>query len=162
MTIIAYILAIPIYWLVEYAVRKAGYPKKKSYPSFFVQLIWALAAIRFISRAFEISYAFGGDVIARPRNKSGLSKYSRIQLAFRSYIELFLLSIPVYYAHCLADGRLESVTLSLSVGTLTNVGYAFSKEHVLETTFIFFVFLQVFATLSLVILSLAIYISRRN
>ncbi|MBX9895008.1 MAG: hypothetical protein K2Y09_07495 [Nitrosomonas sp.] len=232
MTIIAYILAIPIYWLVEYAVRKAGYPKKKeptglflpewktgkewtliispgywlahcfknridsfpehklharrrfivsnnkhncyvtialcilalfpdqqNCPSFLVQLIWALAAIRYISRTFEISFAFGGDVFARPRNKSGLSKYSRIKLAFRSYIEIFFLSIPVYYAHCLVVGKSESITLSLFVGTLTNIGYAFKNEYTLLANFVFF---QVFATLSLVILSLTIYISRKN
>lgn len=224
-----YIIAFCIYWLLEYAIRKVGYPKEpdvqffprwktgqewtmfvspgywlarcrknridcfptyrrmharrrfiaannkhnlyatavlcifalipqqEDSPTFWVQLIWALVTVRYVSRTFEISFAFGNDVIARARNRSGLSKFTRIQLAFRSYVELFALSAPVYYAHCLAPDRLKSVTLSLSVGSLTNIGYAFPQEH---TEFANLVFLQVFATLSLVLLSLAIYVSR--
>jgi len=224
-----YITATWIYWLLEYAVRKAGYPKEPDaqffprwkkgrewtilvspgywlahclknridcFPAhrrmyarrrfivannkhnlyvtavlcifallpqqqtcspFYVQLIWALVTVRYISRTFEIGFAFGNDVIKRPQNRSGLCKFTRIRLALRSYVELFVLSAPVYYAHCLMPDQFKSVILSLSVGTLTNIGYAFPQDH---TPLAILVFLQVVATLSLVLLSLAIYVSR--
>lgn len=56
----------------------------------------------------------------------------------------------------------DAVTMSLSVGTLTNVGYAFNFCGQ-NTPFITnIVFVQVFATLSLVVLSLAVYLSRKD
>ena len=50
--------------------------------------------------------------------------------------------------------------MALNVGTLTNVGYAFIGSDASFVTNI--VFVQVFATLSLVILSLAAYLSRNE
>lgn len=132
-------------------------PQQQAFPPHLVQLIWALVTLRFISRTFEIGYAFGNDVIKRPQNRSGLSRFSRIRLALRSYVELFFLSTPVYYAHGLMPDQFKAMILSLSVGTLTNIGYAFSECH---TPLAILVFLQVISTLSLVLLSLAIYVSR--
>ena len=122
-------------------------------------LLGAIATIRYVSRSFEVGFAFGNDVMRRTVNRSGLSKYTRLQLAFRSYVELFALAAPVYYVHCIAVDWWHSITLSLSVGTLTNIGYAFPTDH---SPFANLVFLQVFATLSLVLLSLANYISRER
>jgi hypothetical protein len=126
---------------------------------FVAELIGAFVTIRYISRAFEIGFAFGKDVIKKAINRSGLSKFTRIQLAYRSYLELFLISIPVYYFHGISSDRLHAIILSLSVGTLTNIGYAFSEGHTLIAVLIF---AQVFSTLSLVLLSLASYISRER
>lgn len=128
-------------------------------PGHVVQLIWALVTVRYFSRTFEIAFAFGLDVISRSQNKSGLSKYTRMQLAFHSYVELFLLSASVYYVHEIVCGQAKALTLALSVGTLTNIGYAFPAEHGPLANL---VFLQVLATLSLVLLSLASYISRER
>lgn len=105
------------------------------------------------------SYAFGKDVIQRAVNRSGLSKYTRIQLAFRSYIELFVLAAPVYYVNEITAHWWHAITLSLSVGTMTNIGYAFPECHSILANLVFF---QVFATLSLVLLSLAFYVSREE
>lgn len=124
-----------------------------------LQLLQALVLVRMISRTFEIAFAFGIDVISRDQNRSGLSKFSRLQLAFRSYIEIFLLSAPVYYSLGVADNKSAAWTMSLSVGTLTNIGYAFPGDHLLVANI---VFAQVFSTLSLVLLSLAVYISRAS
>lgn len=127
--------------------------------SVLISTLGALATIRYLSRCFEISYAFGKDVIRRAVNRSGLSKYTRIQLAFRSYIELFVLAAPVYYVNEIAADWWHAITLSLSVGTMTNIGYAFPECHSILANLVFF---QVFATLSLVLLSLASYVSREK
>lgn len=121
-------------------------------------LVADLAVLRYISRTAEISYAFGRDVITPTVNRSGLDKHARLALALRSYVELFLLAMPVYLL-CIPhyDTLLNALTLSLSVGTLTNVGYGLPEHHGFRALL---VFPQVFATLSLVLLSLASYISR--
>ncbi|MCX4146900.1 MULTISPECIES: hypothetical protein [Paraburkholderia] len=121
-------------------------------------LIADLAALRYISRTTEIAYAFGRDVLTPTENKSGLDKHARLGLALRSYCELFLLAIPVYLL-CFPKYAtpLKALTLSLCVGTLTNVGYGLPEDHGFRSLLIF---PQVIATLSLVLLSLASYISR--
>lgn len=134
-------------------------PSRNGHPGFFAEFLWAIAAVRYISRTFEIALAFGLDVIARGQNRSGLSKYTRMQLAFRSYVELIFLSAPVYYAYAVVLDQGKALVLSLSVVTLANVGYAFPENHGAQA---YLVFPQVIATLSLVLLSLASYISRER
>lgn len=125
--------------------------------SFFSNFVSAFVLFRLTSRSFEITYAFSNDVMSYNKNRSGLFKERRIQLAIRSYIELFVVSAPVYYAYDLTCNKLESLTLSLSVGSLTNVGAAFQNGY---SDYANLIFIQVFSTLSLVVLSLAIYVSR--
>lgn len=121
-------------------------------------LVADFAVLRYFSRTVEIGYAFGRDVMKPVESRSGLDKHARLALALRSYIELFFLAIPVYLL-CLPGycTLIKAVTLSLSVGTLTNVGYGLTGNHEFRALL---VFPQVFATLSLVLLSLASYISR--
>ena len=134
-------------------------PSRDVHSGFLVDFLWAMAAVRYISRTFEIALAFGLDVIDRRQNRSGLSKATRMKLAFRSYVELIFLSAPVYYAYAVVLGQGKALVLSLSVVTLANVGYAFPENHGTQA---YLVFPQVIATLSLVLLSLASYISRER
>ncbi|RBB37543.1 hypothetical protein DPV79_21340 [Burkholderia reimsis] len=122
-------------------------------------LVADLVVVRYISRTTEIGYAFGRDVMTPPDNRSGLDKHARLTLALRSYVELFLLAMPVYLLCVPHYGTvLRALTLSLSVGTLTNVGYGLPLDQHGYRALL--VFPQVIATLSLVLLSLASYISR--
>lgn len=127
-----------------------------STPVFF--FFATFAGIRFISRSYEITYAFVCDVLQQRPSTTELNKNARIRLAILSYLEIYLYSAAAYTALPTVKGGAEAITLALNVGTLTNVGYAFSKEC---TPFIVnVVFIQVITTLSLVVLSLAAYLSR--
>jgi hypothetical protein len=123
------------------------------------QLVVALAVLRFISRSYEITYAFICDVFQKDGSETGLSKYERIKLALVSYLEIFFYSAAAYLALPQFSAPSDAITLSLNVGTLTNVGFAFTVCNQFESNT---VFIQVFTTLSLVILSLASYLSRKE
>lgn len=124
---------------------------------FLLQLFYCLCIIRFISRSFEIAFAFIKDAIRRPQNNSGLNKYARITLSLKSYIEIYMLTPPAYIIFHVCKSLPDSLTLSLSVGSLTNIGYAFGADASINSNI---VFIQVFTTLTLVVLSLAMYMSR--
>jgi hypothetical protein len=124
------------------------------------QVLLAAAVIRLVSRSFEIAYAFGLDVLQKSENTTGLDKFERIKLALVSYVEIFVYSAAAYLALPTTKSPLEAITLSLNVGTLTNVGFAFPDRASLLCHNI--VFIQVFTTLSLVVLSLASYLSREE
>lgn len=115
-----------------------------------------LAILRFLSRSFEITYAFLKDTVKGcTTKKSELDKYDRIKLAMKSYFEIYIYSAGAYMFLC-SNKIFDSISMSLNVGSLTNVGMAFPAgyEHVR-----LFVFVQIFATMNLVILSLASYLS---
>lgn len=113
----------------------------------------ALLAWRLISRSVEIAVAFGKDITSS-ENLSGLSNTARMELAFFSYVEIFFFSAAFYTADSACfEGLSESILASLYVGTLTNV-----PEVAKSLTYAHFAFFQVFATLSLVVLSIAGYI----
>ena len=114
------------------------------------------AVIRSISRSFEISLAFGRDVLQVSQNATGLKKFERIKLAISSYFEIFIYFAAVYLVLPCGKGISYAITSSLSVGTLTNVGFVFVSDHFVNNI----AFVQVFTTLSLVVLSLASYLSR--
>lgn len=116
---------------------------------------------RFISRSFEISYAFGKDVVEKEKNSSGLNKHTRIRLALISYSEIYLYSASFYVAFPPTESTVNATMIALNVGSLTNVGYVFAEISKVNQS-AFFVFIQVFATLSLVVLSLASYMSRSD
>lgn len=121
-------------------------------------LLSALSVIRFVSRSYEISYAFVCDVFQQHDSSTGLKKNERILLALYSYVEIFFYSAAAYTVLPTITTALDAITISLSVGTLTNVGYAFSRPG---TPFVVnILFVQVFSTLSLVVLSLAAYLSK--
>jgi len=128
--------------------------------SIFFQLILATAVIRYISRSFEIAYAFGLDVIDKSKNTTGLDKFERIKLALVSYAEIFIYSAAGYMALPAVKDPLEAIVASLSVGTFANVGFVFPDRNGLLCNSM--VFIQIFATLGLVVLSLASYVSREE
>ena len=128
--------------------------------SLFLKLLLAVAIFRFISRSFEITYAFGCDVLQKSASTTGLNKLERIKLALVSYSEIFFYSAAAYLVLPSINSPLEAITLSLNVGTLTNVGFAFPDRNALLCYNM--AFIQVVTTLSLVVLSLASYLSREE
>ncbi|WNF54614.1 hypothetical protein [Pseudomonas sp. SG20052] len=126
--------------------------------SYIAQLLVSLAVLRFISRSLEITYAFVTDAFQDSESTTGLTSKERIILAMRSYVEIYFYSAPAYLLFTKCNDAWEAISLSMNIGTLTNVGQAFS---IVGMGFeINMVFIQVFTTLSLVILSLASYLSR--
>lgn len=124
----------------------------------FVQAFAGFLLFRFISRMLEVLYAFVSDVLSQ-KNRSNLSRYERIRLASSSYIELFFLSAPVYLILNLVCDPLTAFTASLSVGTLTNIGFLVQNG---ASILVNIAFVQVLVTMSLIIFSLAMYLSREK
>ena len=125
---------------------------------YFVEMFSGFIAFRFISRMFEVLYAFTCDVLSN-KNRSNLTKDERIKLALFSYIELFFLSAPIYIILDLVCDPISAFSASLSVGTLTNVGFLVNNGSSIYANV---AFIQVFVTMSLVIFSLAMYLSREQ
>lgn len=130
----------------------------------------ALCFWRFISRSVEVTRAFTEDALRNPRHspdRSALHKYARLRLALRSYLEIFLYSAAFYAVlYRLAEelegakAMYQALMASFSIGTLTNVGpYV---EALNSGYWSWLPFVQVIATLSLVVLSLAMYTSRKG
>jgi hypothetical protein len=127
-------------------------------PTSAIFLMAATAAvIRFASRSYEITYAFVRDVFQTTTASTGLSKEERVRLALTSYLEIYLYSAAAYTV-LPTPAPYDALTLALNVGTLTNVGYAYSA--VPNSFAVNMVFVQVISTLSLVVLSLAAYLGR--
>jgi hypothetical protein len=121
----------------------------------FLNITIYFIAWRFISRSIEIALAFGND-ITTSISASKLPNTARIKLAFKSYLEIFLFSAAYYsVSSSVLEGFRCSLMASLYVGTLTNVSWVADKLPIPH-----FVFLQVFATLSLVLLSIAGYLGK--
>jgi hypothetical protein len=128
--------------------------------SLIFEIVGVAAVVRFVSRSIEIAYAFGLDVLQTHPSSTRLRKEERVRLALFSYLEIYLYSMAAYTVLPTVTSAREALILSLNVGTLTNVGYAYSRA---DTPFIvILVFGQVIVTLSLVVLSLAAYLSRRK
>lgn len=128
--------------------------------SYVAHLLISLAAIRFVSRSLEITYAFVTDAFQDSESTTGLTSKERIMLAMKSYVEIYLYSAPAYLIFTKCNDAWAAISLSMNVGTLTNVGQAFGIPGIgFEINL---VFIQVFTTLSLVILSLASYLSRSD
>lgn len=134
--------------LVVLAIRSDGYRVH--------DLAAAFVAWRFVSRSLEIAVAFASDITTATRH-STLDNGDRMKLALRSYLEIFIYSASFYACFSAKWGGVsQSLLDSLYVGTLTNVsGVAQSLELLPH-----WVFVQVFATLSLVVLSIAGYLGK--
>lgn len=131
------------------------------YPtSYAARLLVSLAILRFISRSLEITYAFINDALQDSKSTTGLTNKERIILAMNSYVEIYFYSAPAYLILTKCNDAWAAVSLSMNIGTLTNVGQAFTITG--RGFEINIVFIQVFTTLSLVILSLASYLSRSD
>jgi hypothetical protein len=129
---------------------------------------------RFYSRNSEIILAFGFDVLNKKPTKTGdyFDKFNRLKLAVVSYFEIYLysasfyVSLPISNCESISLG-LKSMLMSFAIGSLTNVAYAQDILSKHDCCFDFssdwlqlLPFFQVIATLSLIVLSLTIYISR--
>jgi hypothetical protein len=121
---------------------------------------------RFISRSVEIIVAFGKDVTSNKDKNSSLSKYDRIKLAIKSYFEVFVFSSTLYMFMPQIKG-IDAIFVSLGTGTFTTVSNHIKLPSYInmpyETTDLYLMnialFTQIFTTLSLVVLSLALYVS---
>ncbi|MDY1047593.1 hypothetical protein SOM55_12380 [Pseudomonas coleopterorum] len=134
-----------------------------AYPlSYLSTLLLCLAMTRFLSRSIEITYAFVKDAFQQSSAKSAtaLKSGERIKLAAKSYVEIYFYSAPAYLILTRCCDPWAAASLSLNVGTLTNVGLAFSESY--KTPEANLVFFQVFTTLSLVVFSLAMYLARNE
>ncbi|MDZ4183670.1 MAG: hypothetical protein U1D97_01670 [Desulfuromonadales bacterium] len=109
---------------------------------------------RFLSRSLEISRAFVDDILDT-KNESGIDQGVRIKLALKSYAEIYIYSAALYSVLSPCLSSFEEATLgSLYVGTLTNITYVTENIEIKHL-----VFVQVFTTLSLIVLSIAGYLS---
>ena len=133
--------------------------------NWFTETVAWLCAIRFVSRCIEITVAFARDVITKPaveRVKGKLTKYDRMQLALKSYIEVFVLGASVYVLTLPSDSIsiITAVNMSFGVGTFTNTSLAITSMGL--QTLILLVYMQVFTTLTLVVMAFAIYVGRNK
>ncbi len=128
-----------------------------------IPFLQGINGYRFISRSLEIIWAFGFDIVHKPPYKSNLNRYERLRLALMSYFEIYIYSASFYVTiiHYTDDNMMvfKSIMMSLSVGTLTNIAYSQNDAN-LSHWLQLFPFVQVMATLSLVVLGLAIYVSQ--
>ncbi|TOA11275.1 hypothetical protein CGK33_23750 [Vibrio parahaemolyticus] len=124
-----------------------------------------LILIRCFSRSVEIGYAFLMDVIYKKSRKSWLNAQRRIRLALSSYVELYFLYASVYFVSPITSHHgwdsvvlgAQSLLKSFGVGTLTNVSGAYEGANIALS---YVIYGQVFTTLILVVMSLAIYVGR--
>lgn len=122
---------------------------------------------RYISRSVEIAFAFGRDILS-PDSSSNLDNHERMWIAIKSYFEIFIYSAAFYSAFsCKVDTIFEPILTSLFVGTLTNISGALELlihccEYDLsyKSLLLLSVYLQVFATLSLIFFGFAGYLGR--
>ncbi len=125
---------------------------------------------RYISRSFEIAIAFSSDILSS-ESMSSLDNHARMKLAIRSYFEIFIYSAAFYSAFsCSMPTIFEPILTSLFVGTLTNVSGGIDSliqccifyydsvpcMYILKSS----VYIQVFATLSLIFFGFAGYLGR--
>jgi hypothetical protein len=124
------------------------------------QLLLAAALIRFISRSFEITYAFVRDVLNASRSATTLDKFDRLRLALKSYAEIFVFSAAAYMVLPASRGVMDSIMISLSAGTMTNVGLMLGAVG--NSMLNDLVFVQILATLGVIFLGLTAYLSRQR
>lgn len=112
---------------------------------------------RVTSRSIEIIYAFTMDVLkGESKSSSSLDKYDRIDLALKSYVENILNYSLVYYVFSNENGVGSAVLNSIGTATISKVHNSNCNLEQL------FVYGQVLTSLCLVVLSLAMYISRKK
>lgn len=125
---------------------------------FIVQIALSFVLTRTFSRSIEIIYAFTNDVInIDTSNSSSLNKYDRIKLALNSYVENIINFSAVYYLLQKEYMNIQGAFFS-SIGRSTISNLTLEHEDVLLS---FIAYGQVITTLTLVVLSLAIYVGRK-
>jgi hypothetical protein len=126
---------------------------------FIIQTALFFTLIRTCSRSIEIIYAFTNDVIKiENSNGSSLNKYDRVKLALNIYVENILNFSAIYYLLQKEYINILGAFFS-SVGRSTISNLDLKHSEVLLS---FVVYGQVITTLTLVVLSLAIYVGRKK
>jgi len=152
-------------WTISLILMMCSFGVVSAHLALLIPFLHGINGYRFISRSLEIIWAFGFDSVHKPPYKSNLNKYERLRLALISYCEIYLYSASFYVTiiHYADDNLMvfKSLLMSLSVGTLTNIAYSQNDAN-LSYWLQLFPFVQVMATLSLVVLGLAIYVSRSS
>lgn len=139
--------------LVDLSVSSGNNPS-----SVFLDILKVIAVFRVISRCFEIIYAFSKDVLSAPsRSRSALTKYKRIKLAISSYFENVTNFACVYYFFG-SSGFVSSVLDSVGRSTISNIGIDRCTSDLTQL----FIYSQVVTSLTLVVLSLALYVGREQ
>jgi len=135
--------------------------KEVEYQSFefIIQIALFFVLIRTFSRSVEIIYAFTNDAIKIDNtNSSSLNKYDRVKLALNSYVENILNFSAVYYLIQKDYVDVQGAFFS-SIGRSTISNLDLKHNEVLLS---FVAYGQVITTLTLVVLSLAIYVGRKK
>ncbi|MDP3279818.1 MAG: hypothetical protein U1D41_10020 [Nitrosomonas sp.] len=120
----------------------------------FIDIFLAFVMWRYISRSYEIAIAFGSDVLSSD-SKSSLDNHARMKLAMISYCEIFFYSAAFYSA---SSFNIHPFLASLYVGTLTNVSAVVCSTNIIILKASLYI--QVFATLSLIFFAFAGYLGR--
>ena len=150
-------------WVISLILMICSFSVVSTQSLLLIPFFQGISGYRFISRSLEIIWAFGFDVVHKPPYRSNLDKFQRLQLALMSYSEIYLYSAS-FYVTIINNSNdnlilLHSLLMSLSVGSLTNVAYS-QNNALLSDWLQLFPFIQVIASASLVVLGLAIYLSR--
>ncbi|WP_146047138.1 hypothetical protein [Aeromonas bestiarum] len=126
---------------------------------FITQTALFFVLTRTLSRSVEVIYAFTNDAIeSENTNSSSLNKYDRVKLALNSYVENILNFSAVYYLLQKEYVNVQGAFFS-SIGRSTISNLDLEHKDVLLS---FVAYGQVITTLTLVVLSLAIYVGRKK
>ncbi|MCL6271907.1 hypothetical protein M3P05_18470 [Sansalvadorimonas sp. 2012CJ34-2] len=124
-----------------------------------VCISFGLVLYRTLSRSVEIIYAFTNDATSdETKSTSSLNKYDRIKLAINSYIENILNYAALYFlASDDKSNTLQQLFISIGRSTISSVNPVKSFDLINIA-----IYGQVITSLTLVVLSLAVYISRKT
>jgi len=149
----ASVTLLTVLMLVELSVSSGNNPNLA-----FLDFLKAIVIFRVTSRCFEIIYAFSKDVLSAPsRSRSALTKYKRIKLAISSYFENMTNFACVYF-FIGSSGFVSSVLDSIGRSTISNIGIDECTPKIMQL----FIYSQVVTSLTLVVLSLALYVGREQ
>ncbi|PSW61875.1 hypothetical protein C0W54_08515 [Photobacterium kishitanii] len=126
--------------------------------SIIYNFLIGFVSFRVLSRSSEIIYAFVNDVFDDEKDATTLlTKFDRIKLALNSYVENILNFASLYFLYSENKSSLSCLFDSIGRSTISNVSPA--KDDFLLNIAIYG---QVVTSLVLVVLSLAVYVSRKR
>lgn len=124
--------------------------------NFFIGFV----SFRVLSRSSEIIYAFVNDVFDDEGDATtSLTKFDRIKLALNSYVENILNFASLYFLYSENKSSLSCLFDSIGRSTISNVSPVLVSDDFLLNIAIYG---QVVTSLVLVVLSLAVYVSRKG
>ncbi|MEH8259014.1 hypothetical protein Q7I30_07795 [Aeromonas veronii] len=147
----AIFLFLTVIWLLQTKVDEYTY---NVLMSFFVGMV----TFRVISRSSEIIYAFVNDVLDEENSATtSLTKFDRVKLALNSYVESILNFASLYFLLYKSKSTLSCLFDSIGISTISSV-----KPVDGDSLVNIAVYGQVITSLVLVVLSLAVYVSRKK